>query len=312
MLTLAIGTEMDVDKIYQKIVTELNSLVVDGVKSDIQIKRKGNLKFLSCTMVVDWERATLPIDELGSLFKHYVANGVAEYILEKYENDLINKIIKNNFDYFSKEEQEQVVQYACKILKESEDKYKKNYLSRINRKNKIIYRMLEYLEENNELVISGFINFRLKDYFADLEDAVNKAIDEYLMEKEYQEFIKLLRYFVDVQEPRISQVHVVIEGAGLFKLLDHQKQVISNDYLEDFILDITDSEINYDDLLVSALITIAPEKIILHCSPAHRTKEVVETILNVFTGRVTTCTGCELCELKPAEQLNFTPFNPSR
>lgn len=305
MLTFAIGAETDSDKIYQKIISEFNPLTAEGVKVDIGKQKKGGLTFLNCKIIINREQARLSTDELCSLFKHYIASGLAEYILWEHESGLINRIIKTNFDYFSKEEQMQLAIYTFKIL--NEQKYRKNNLYRMNRKNKIVCRILEYLDENEELIITGFINFRLKDYYSDLEEAVKKAVDEYLMEKEYQEFIRLLRYFVDIQEPRINKVHVIIEGVGLFKLLDQQKQVINNDYLEDFILDIIDSEINYDDLLISALITIAPGNIVLHCSSVYRELEVVETILSVFTGKVSICSGCKLCGFNQAEQLNLTP-----
>ena len=51
-------------------------------------------------------------------------------------------------------------------------------------------------------------------------------------------------------------------------------------------------DVEYDDLLLSALITISPRRIILHViSPI----EIVETIVNVFRERVRICEGCDLC-----------------
>ena len=49
----------------------------------------------------------------------------------------------------------------------------------------------------------------MKDYIEQLEESVDKAIDEYLMDKEYREFIKLLRHFVDLQEPKRDVVNIV-------------------------------------------------------------------------------------------------------
>lgn len=53
--------------------------------------------------------------------------------------------------------------------------------------------------------------------------------------------------------------------------------------------------LNYEDLVVSALITIAPRNIMVHTSDRLSDKEVLETIKSVFEGRVVVCEGCELC-----------------
>ena len=44
-------------------------------------------------------------------------------------------------------------------------------------------RILEYLELSKNLIVEGFISFRLKDYQEELELIVNTAVDELLMEK---------------------------------------------------------------------------------------------------------------------------------
>jgi hypothetical protein len=48
--------------------------------------------------------------------------------------------------------------------------------------------------------LDGFLSFRLKEYRGRLAEVVDKAVDEYMMDMEYKEFIRVLRYFVDVQE----------------------------------------------------------------------------------------------------------------
>ena len=42
---------------------------------------------------------------------------------------------------------------------------------------------MEYFESSNTIILDGFINFRLKDYLKDLEEIVEKAVDNFLMEK---------------------------------------------------------------------------------------------------------------------------------
>ena len=40
-----------------------------------------------------------------------------------------------------------------------------------------------YLTENKSIILSGFINFRIKDYVKILEDVVDEAVNSYVIEK---------------------------------------------------------------------------------------------------------------------------------
>src|SRR5699024_9866942 len=120
---------------------------------------------------------------------------------------------------------------------------------------------VSYMEENNELIINGFTRFRLKYYIEDLEEAIDAGAEDYLMEREYNEFIGLLQYFVDVQEPKIETLHILIDHEHNYLLLNNNYQHIQNNYLEELASEFLDGEIKYEDLLISSLITIAPTKI---------------------------------------------------
>ncbi|HZK34761.1 MAG TPA: putative sporulation protein YtxC, partial [Bacillota bacterium] len=148
-------------------------------------------------------------------------------------------------------------------------------------------RIKDHLASNNELVLEGFIRFRMKDFICELEDAVDRAVDDLLIEKEYTEFIKLLRYFVEIQEPKVEEVHVLMREDKKYTLLDSNLYIINNDILEDLAKEISDKEISYDDLLISSLITIAPRKITIHQFDKFQNAELLNTINNVFDGRVT-------------------------
>jgi putative sporulation protein YtxC len=140
------------------------------------------------------------------------------------------------------------------------------------------------------------VNFRIKEYSVELEDIVDKAVDAFLMEREYQEFIKLLRYFVDIQEPRLEAVHILPGFNNKYVLLDQLHNEITNDCIKEFLTEVPECDINYDDLLVSSLITLAPIRIYIHHANQIRNKELIETIKNVFLNKVILCSGCDLCK----------------
>ena len=111
-------------------------------------------------------------------------------------------------------------------------------------------------------------------------------MDDLLIEKEYGEFIRLLRYFVEIQEPKVDEIHVVVGEDNRYVLLDSSLRIINNDLLEDLAREISDKEISHDDLLISSLITIAPRKITIHESERIKNKELLITINTVFSGKV--------------------------
>lgn len=232
-----------------------------------------------------------------------ISNGLADYIIEEYEEKLILRIINSNYCYFNSIEKKEILRLALLIIRNN-DKNFLNSLFQIRRRNIIIRKLVDYFESSNKVILDGFVNFRLKDYMKDLEEVVDKAVDDFLTEREYKEFIHLLRYFVDIQEPKFNVIHVLVSYDNKYILLDENKKEITNECIQEFMNDIPEGEINYDDLLVSSLITMAPKKVIIHSSKSFRNKELLETIKNVFWGKAIICSECELCLVKVARSEN--------
>jgi len=228
--------------------------------------------------------------------KILVSNALADYIIRQYEEKLISRIINGNYCYFNAVEKKEILNKALKIVRNEERTFL-NTLFQIRRRNVIVRKLLDYFENTDSLILDGFVNFRLKDYIKDLEEIVDKAVDDFLMEREYKEFIRLLRYFVDIQEPKYDTIHVIAGFEDKYILLDEKKGEITNECIQEFVNEIQDGEINYDDLLVSTLITFAPRKIVIHCTGQIKNKELLETIKNVFSGKVFICNGCETCTI---------------
>ena len=285
---ISIGSTRHIDFIRNRLDDEFKLLQAEGVQIYCKEKASGNYTFLGFDVETDQDTS---FNSYRTLFKQYVAKIISDLVVGKWEEKLVSRIIKNNYHYFTNEEKNIILEKTLEMLRLDNS---------IQRKNKILFKVIDYLENNDDLIIDGFIKFRLKEYLSDLEDVVDRAVEDFLMEKEYNEFIRLLRYFVDIQDPRAELVHVLLKPSGLFTLYDGNQNVISNEYLEGLIFDLPTSEINYEDLLIRALITIAPRQIILHTVKCYQTKNVINTIQNVFGDRVTICEGCPKCK-----NLNF-------
>jgi putative sporulation protein YtxC len=294
MQFISIGVDDCADDIVKQIEDELQVLSERKLKFAIDTVDTGESTSIICSIdnsKILKKKAPATFDAL----KTYVSSALADYIVGKYDAKLIEKIINCNYFYLNQAEKKIILSNALKI-KNNEDRVMINSFMHGRRQNVVMRRLLEYFEESNKIILDGFINFRLKDFKSDLEDIVDRAVDDYLMEKEYKEFLRLLKYFVDIQEPKFNMVHI-IAGAkeNEYIILNEEENEITNECMEDFINDLPGNELNFDDLLVSTLITLAPRLITIHCVSSFKNKELLETIKNVFANRVLFCSGCSLC-----------------
>jgi len=281
---ISIGTSTIPNLLFHRLNSELQALQRDGLPLNIDIDKIGDITFLGCQPQCQQE-------EDLEIIKVYIANCLAEIIVEEWENRIIKKLVRNNYYYYTEEEKQQILQKAREIL----NPVAQDSFHRQQRKEKVMLKVLDYLDMHKELILEGFINFRLKDYQQELESIVNSAVDEFLLEKEYQEFVRLLKYFVDIQDPRIDKVKIVFKANGKFTLLDKENQPVQHECLEGLLIDLRENDLNYDDLLISALITLAPREVELHIERGASTGDTAKTIENVFGRRVCRCHGCELC-----------------
>lgn len=299
MQFLSIGVNGYAEDVIQSISEELQQSKKNRINYSIdQVNSNG-----STSIICSFDDEKLLRDKSMQSYKKlmvHVSNALADYIIKRYEEKLIGRIINTNYCYFNSAERKEILGIAVKLVR-NEDNNFFNSLFRIRRRNVIIRKLLDYFENSNDIILDGFVNFRLKDYIKDLEEIVDKAVDDFLMEREYREFIRLLRYFVEIQEPKFNTVHVIVNYDNKYMLMDETKKEITNECIQEFVNEISEGEINYDDLLVSSLITLAPKKIMIHCTGQFKNKELLETIKNVFSGKVFICNGCELCVVNMAK-----------
>ena len=74
----------------------------------------------------------------------------------------------------------------------------------------------DYISHYDYVNVDGLIRFRLRMWLKYLRKTLDLVVDDFLLEKEYQEFIKLLKYFVSLQYPKTKQIHVVLNDDGSY------------------------------------------------------------------------------------------------
>lgn len=287
--SISIGASSYIDLVKVRLLSDIKLLEGRGLKLHIEENPAGKYTFLSCSLTGQGRE-----EDTLALFKNYVADVLSDLIMCKWQKNMLGDIIRENYYYFGEEERRTIFQHALRYLEDYESG-ETNSIIKIRKKRRVLSKLREFLSSYNQIVVEGFIRFRLKEYIKELEEAADKAVDDFLMDREYKEFIQLLKYFVDIQDSRTDVVNVVMKPNGSFMLYDGQNRVINSSYLEGFIFDLIDSEINYEDLLISALITIAPREINFHAGKAESPPNTLETIRCIFSNRVVLCKGCQLC-----------------
>ncbi len=115
----------------------------------------------------------------------------------------------------------------------------------------------------------------------ELHEVIDYAVDEFLMERQYQEFISLLKYFVYIQEAKTPAAHLMHKGGSEFTILNDQLQPIdANQFDSSFSIELLDKDINFEDMIVSTLITVSPEQIYIHTREPD--VQIISTISQIF------------------------------
>jgi putative sporulation protein YtxC len=238
-----------------------------------------------------------------------LCSSIAEYIVKEKESSILLELIKKEFQMETAEDVRSVEMYCRQFL--NEDKVALSSISTLlNRRQAHITEQIEaYFRENSLLVVEGFIRFRLQEYLEELRVLVEVALDECLMERQYQEFISLLQYFVYMQESKIPSAHLIHQGGHEFLILNEQFEAIDMKEFDTTLkLEVLDKDINFEDMIVSTLITVAPATIHIHSREPELL--VIKTIMQIFEGRTVLCNYCRKCHAYLGEVTKKDQLSP--
>ncbi|WP_125152751.1 putative sporulation protein YtxC [Clostridium rectalis] len=233
-----------------------------------------------------------------NMFNMYISNILYKILINEFFDKYINDFINDTYFFLSDDEINDIKYKSINILINHIPIIDEDNIYYTNRKNEMLKKITECIDENDEINIQGFMTFRMKEFKKELESIIDKVVENYMIEKEYNEFIKLLKYFVDIQESKMEEINIVIDRSGEYKVLNEYGEDIIDKLFSEFdeSKNKVTGDINKDDILISALITYCPEKIVIHCWDNCSNKEMINTIKNVFLQRVILCDNCKICK----------------
>ncbi len=234
-------------------------------------------------------------ERVRDIINLYISNILYKVVLNEYKEKEMLGYLTENYFFLKQEEIIEVEEEIMNVFLESKSINFDNLVYCLNKVNNIIEKIKSCLEENSEININGFIRFRMKELREDIEDVIDKVIESYMVEKEYKEFIKLLKYFVEIQESKMEEINIVIKECGEYSIIDRNKKDIFNEFMRELIECKLDNDVKMEDIIISGLITNAPKRIIIHGKSNCVNKEFIDTIEKVFDNKVIFCKGCILC-----------------
>ena len=226
--------------------------------------------------------------EYLDLFLSNISEILTSLIFELYDEDMFETLLHQEYFYFTDLE----IKRILKLLQENTVEDVKLYTT----KEDILYNtFFNFLKNENKLFLKGFITFRLKTYKEELEKNIDVAVNQYLIEKEYNEFVSLLKLYVNSEESKTENVHLVYKNSESI-LLDKNKNLIKADENLSTKRYLSDISFSSSDITLNTLLNIIPNKIFIHLIDME-IDDFINTLMLIFEKRVVLCTDCNICRI---------------
>lgn len=216
------------------------------------------------------------------LFFLALTNIISNYIIDSYEHKFIEDELNFDYFYFSQSERNDILIKTKEYLSLPIHKEEKVFL--------IKKAIDDYFAENKKCNLDGFITFRLYKYKDLISKATQEITCEYVVNKEYLEYINVLREYISLEVPQSDMVHLIY-NTNIKILLDNSHNIITNaSNSKVYLSDITFSS---NDFLLHSLLTLLPKKIVIHIDDEN--DEFINFLSSIFLKRVSFCRNCDIC-----------------
>lgn len=216
---------------------------------------------------------------------------LAGFIVDVKERDILKVLITKRYSFEDIGDHEAVERFCNRLLNTGSDgsPSREAHIQTIQRN------LSQFISETGSVHLNGFVTFRLREYEDKLQEIVDYAVEEYLLDQQYEEFIGLLQYFVYFQEPLTPLVHLLHKGDQEFSILNEQFTPIKAPPISGVVARMADQELEMEDVVVSTLIALSPVRVLIHTLEPDAL--IISTICRIFGERVELCSHCPKCNL---------------
>lgn len=222
-----------------------------------------------------------------SMFIYKLSEIITKCIIKHYEDKVVTRVINSDYFYFDQKERN-IIHNNCNEILQDDSEADFNV-----RKEKIFECLVDYISEHKYFILDGFVNFRLFEYNSLVEDCVDTAVNKYIIDKEYKEFIELLRGYIKSQKNRAGTIHIIYSNSEPILMDENQNILLYENQFEHpkYLSDITFSSKDY---CLNELLNLVPKKIIIHLLVEE--DEFIDTLKLIFENRLFICKECNICK----------------
>ena len=220
-----------------------------------------------------------------NLFLNKISTLLSYTIIDFYEPKILQNLINTNYFYFSTEDKKEIFNLCLTNI---------DFSSSISMFNVISNAIHKYFLDNKYLILDGFVNFRLHYYLKELDSIVDMCVNKFIIDREYNEFIELLKTYIQTTPCNSKIIHLIYKNQES-TLLDSNKNEIkfNNEFLKQKYL--SDISFSSNDYALNTLLTLLPQKLYIHVINGE--DEFISTLKQVFDNRVCICNDCDLCKI---------------
>lgn len=218
------------------------------------------------------------------LFYKVFSNILSKYIINFYEKHFIKQQLAFDFFYFSIQDKRRIQDSAIETM---------NIESNIVKKMNILRDcIIEYFSKTSSCNLDGFINFRLYDYKNFINLILENVINDYIIQKEYAEYVNLLQEYINMQTPQTESIHLIYSNDTKI-LLDDSKNIIANTSSPQIYL--SDISFSSNDFILNSLLNLLPKKIFIHLGTEE--DNFIKFLKLIFKDKFIICNNCAICSL---------------
>lgn len=269
-------------------------IVLRAADSDYLCNTLGkNLADKKCKIKKFSGGAECVFDEIENV-RGAIVKTVRDYIVNNCEEKEISKILNREYKCLSFDERKILKSSIKKSIDIQADIRQQLF---VMKRNRIIDMMTnKYFDENRELNVDGFVPFWLKNYGYELQHLVDYSADEYVMKKEYAEFIYLLKEYLKLKPQKMRVLNIVATQYGGYEYFSENGAEITLS-LKRKCLENSDGFCSEEDILTGILINVNPGKIVIH-KKEYMQREILGTITKIFENSCIFCKECSICKSK--------------
>lgn len=224
-------------------------------------------------------------EELDSFLLDSLTTFVEEIILKFYSEEIILDNLDKKIGLIDNNNKEEIVRDVKEVLK-SKSLF-------IKEKKEIRKELIDFLLENNSLMIDGYLNFRSKSFRELVAKAIELVLGEFQLEVEYNEFVETLKLLIESQTSEVELVNIVFKD-NKYELLDSEFNPINNDHISIALAGIDEDNANKEDVLLSTIIALSPKNVVIHLGDRKKS-DLIYILEEVFEDRIEICRRCKYC-----------------